>query len=199
MKPLIVLAHGAGAPSSSAWMLRWAAQLARLGAVVPFDYPYLKQGRRRPDRQPVLVEAHREALAAARRGRRRPIVLAGKSMGGRMSCHVALDPSLGVRAVVCLGYPLRSPGPSRALRDEVLVQSTTPILFVQGTRDALCPLDELAEVRARMSAPSELHVVPTGDHSLLATRTHLRTQGTTQEELEQQAILAIGRFLATHA
>ena len=74
-------------------------------------------------------------------------------MGGRVGCHVALEET--VAGVICLGYPLQS-GATGAMRDEVLLALRTPILFVQGSRDALCPLDKLAAVRARMTAPSTL-------------------------------------------
>ena len=84
-------------------------------------------------------------------------------MGGRVGCHVALEEK--VAGVICLGYPLQS-GATGAMRDEVLLALRTPILFVQGSRDALCPLDKLAAVRARMTAPSTLLVVEGGNHSL---------------------------------
>jgi predicted alpha/beta-hydrolase family hydrolase len=189
---VILLAPGAGAPSTSPWMRRWAARLAGLGAVSTLDYPYQAAGRRRPDPLATLVRAHREALARARAGHPGPAVLAGKSMGGRVGCHVALDEPVG--ALVCLGYPLR--GRTGAVRDEVLVRLRTPILFVQGTRDPLCPLDLLEEVRGRMAAPTALHVVEGGDHSLLATEGALRAAGTTQDALDEAALAAIRAFLA---
>ena len=67
--------------------------------------------------------------------------------------------------LICLGYPLKS-GATGALRDQVLLALETPVLFVQGTRDPLCPLDLLAEVRPRMKAPNTLLIVDGGDHSL---------------------------------
>src|SRR5208337_4296274 len=141
-------------------MRAFAGVLAQLGPVRPFDYPYMREGKKRPDPLPRLVEAHRLALAALRSAHAGPIVLVGKSMGGRVGCHVALvEP---VAAVVCLGYPLCGGGDPSKLRDEVLLALTTPALFVQGTRDKLCPLDLLEAVRRRMTAPSELHVVEGG-------------------------------------
>src|SRR5690606_36186237 len=120
-------------------------------------------GRKRPDPLPKLIAAHAEALEQATRRRRAgPVVLVGKSMGGRVGCHLALERP--VAALVCLGYPLRSP--TGKLRDEVLLALRTPVLFVQGSRDPLCPLDGLERVRRRMKAPSTLHVVEGGDHSL---------------------------------
>jgi predicted alpha/beta-hydrolase family hydrolase len=114
-------------------------------------------------------------------------------MGSRIGCHLALEEP--VDAIVCLGYPLVSPGPSKKLRDEVLLATTTPILFVQGTRDSLCPLPQLAKVLERMRAPHELFVVESGDHSLQITKTHARTEGTTQEKVDERVRLQIRAFL----
>ncbi|ABS27279.1 alpha/beta family hydrolase [Anaeromyxobacter sp. Fw109-5] len=191
-RPLILLAPGAGGPSTSPWMERWAARLGELGHVERLDYPYAKAGRRTPDRLPVLVAAHRAALAEARARRGGvPVVLAGKSMGSRVGCHVALEER--VDALVCLGYPLR--GQRGALRSEVLLALRTPILFVQGARDPLCPLDAIEDVRARMTAPSALHVVPGGNHSLEVGSRELRARGETQDDVERRALQAIADFL----
>lgn len=166
--PLILFAPGAGAGSDSAWMRAWRQRLGSIAAVEMLDYPYRQAGRKAPDKLPVLVAAHRAALEAARAQHPAayPVVLAGKSMGGRVGCHVALEAA--VDGLVCLGYPLR--GTSGALRDEVLVALRTPILFVQGTRDPLCPLEALATVRQRMTAPHELLIVEGGSHSLEVAR-----------------------------
>ena len=191
-RPLLLLAPGAGAPSTSPWMARWAERISAIGDVVRLDYPYMKAGRRSPDRLPALVAAHRAALAEARAGRGGPVVLAGKSMGGRVGCHVALEEP--VAGLVCLGYPLV--GQRGDVRSEVLVALRTPVLFVQGSRDGLCPLERLAEVRARMTAPSALHVVEGGNHSLEVGVRALAARGETQEAVEERALAAIGAFLA---
>src|SRR5256885_16109249 len=109
MSPLILFAHGAGAPSASAWMRAWARRLGALGEVVTFDYPYMKAKRKSPDRQPVLVAAHAAALdeARARHGTERPVVLAGKSMGSRVGCHPAAGRGGGA-GPVWLGDPVRA-------------------------------------------------------------------------------------------
>jgi len=190
-RPLLLFAPGAGAPSSSPWMSAWAERLGTIGDVVRLDYPYALAGRRSPDRLPVLVEAHRAALAAARARRSGPVVLAGKSMGSRVGCHVALEER--VDALVCLGYPLR--GVRGELRSEVLLALRTPILFVEGSRDALCPLDALEEVRRRMRAPSALHVVEGGNHSLEVGVRALRAAGETQADVDARALEAIAAFL----
>jgi uncharacterized protein len=190
--PLFLFAPGAGAPAASTWMRAWALRVATLGRVETFDYPYRLEGRRTPDRPPVLIAAHREALQRARASHRGPVFLAGKSMGGRMGCHVALEET--VDGVVCFGYPLV--GTSGAVRDEVLLALRTPILFLQGTRDPLCPLGRLEDVRQRMTAKSVLHVVSGGDHSLQARKGELKTSGRTQDDVDREILEAIGQFVA---
>lgn len=160
---LFLFAPGAGAPSTSAWMQAWAQRLGTLGTVVPFDYGYMKSGRKTPDRLPALIAAHAAALATARASTSGPVILIGKSMGSRIGCHLSLEAK--VDGLVCLGYPLVAAS-NGAVRDEVLLALTTPIMFVQGTRDPLCPLDRLAPVRAKMKARNELYVVEGGNHSL---------------------------------
>lgn len=191
---LILFAPGAGAPSTSAWMQAWAERLATLGRVVAFDYPYRRDGRRLPDPLPKLIAAHRAALAEARAGHRGRVVLAGKSMGGRVGCHVSLEDP--VDAVICFGYPLKAAGKSGALRDAVLRQMTRPVLFVQGTRDPLCPLDPLAAVRSEMAAPTFLHLVEGGDHSLQVRKSDLARQAKTQEDVDAEILAALTTFVA---
>jgi predicted alpha/beta-hydrolase family hydrolase len=176
-------------------MKAWAARLGELGNVVSFDYPYALEGRRTPDRLPVLVAAHRAALERARHDAvGAPVVLAGKSMGSRVGCHVSLEAP--VDALVCLGYPLRGRG--GALRDEVLLELATPVLFVQGTRDPLCLIEELEAVRARMRAPSSLHRVEGGGHGLVVGKRELKTRGETQEDVDRRTLEVIQAFLASH-
>jgi uncharacterized protein len=191
--PAFLLAPGAGAPSSHPRMRTFARLLGTLGPVHPLDYPYALEGRRRPDPLPKLIEAHRAALAALRARHDGPIVLAGKSMGGRVGCHVALiEP---VAAIVCFGYPLCGAGDRSKLRDQVLLDLKAPILFAQGTRDALCPLDLLEGVRKRMRAASTLHVVEGGDHSLVVAKTALKALGSSQDDVDDGMLRAIARFL----
>ena len=182
-------------------MVGWAARLATLGDVVTFDYPYMRAGRRSPDRPPALIAAHREALdgvVAAAAGRR-SIFLIGKSMGGRIGCHVAAaDPAAAIAGLICLGYPLRSAS-TGALRDQVLLALRTPILFVQGTRDPLCPLDDLAAVRARMAAPHQLYVVEGGDHSLEVSAAQRKAAGETQAQCDARVLDQIRGFIGARA
>jgi uncharacterized protein len=193
MKPLLLFAPGAGAPSSHSWMRHWAELLGALGEVQTFDYPYMLAGAKRPDPLPQLIDAHRRALHLGRSSAGQPVVLIGKSMGSRIGCHVSLQEN--VRALVCFGYPLCGGGDRSKLRDEVLRELQTSILFVQGTRDPLCPLDLLERVRSEMNAPNELHVVEGGDHSLLVTKTQLKQTGETQAQVNERVLAAIGKFV----
>lgn len=192
MRPLFLFAPGAGAPSSHPWIQRWKQRLSTLGDVETFDYAYMAD-RRRPDPLPILVATHREALHVARKDPTQSVVLIGKSMGGRIGCHVSLEEP--VAGLVCLGYPLCGGGDPGKLRDKVLRELRTPILFAQGTRDALCPLDLLEKVRREMTAPNFLHVVEGGDHSLAVGKKQLAAAGQTQDQVDQQVLAAIAGFV----
>jgi predicted alpha/beta-hydrolase family hydrolase len=193
-RPVCVFAPGAGAPSSHPWMKAWKERLASLGDVTTFDYDYMAERRGRPDPLPVLIARHRRALEEARQPSR-PAILVGKSMGGRIGCHVALEEP--VAGVVCFGYPLCGGGDPRKMRDKVLRDLKTPILFIQGTRDPLCPLDLLENVRREMTAPNFLHVVDGGDHSLIVGKRHLAAAGEKPETVDAKILEAIEQFLAT--
>ena len=194
MNPLFLFAPGAGAPSSHSWMQNWKDRLSEIGDVEAFDYDYMQEGRKRPDPLPQLVAAHREALSKARE--RHPsgtTILIGKSMGGRIGCHVSLEEKVG--GLICLGYPLCAMGDRTKRRDEVLRCLSTPILFVQGTRDSLCPLDLLERVRSEMKALNFLHIVEGGDHSLRVPKRQLQAAGETQNDVDQRILQTIAGFV----
>ena len=121
-------------------------------------------------------------------------MLIGKSMGSRIGCHVSLEEE--VSALVCLGYPLCGGGDPTKLRDQVLREIRTPILFVQGTRDPLCPLPLLDRIRAEMRAPNEVLVVNGGDHSLSVSKGQLQASNETQENVDQRILERIRSFVA---
>ena len=191
---LILFAPGAGAPSSHPWMQNWKRRLSEIGEVETFDYDYMRAGRKRPDRLPQLIAAHRKALGVARE-KHQPdsTFLVGKSMGGRIGCHVSLEEK--VDGLVCLGYPLCAMGDRTKVRDEVLRALTTPILFVQGTRDSLCPLDLLERVRTEMKTGNFLHLVDGGDHSLRLPKRQLQGTSKTQEDIDHGILKAIAGFV----
>ena len=172
-------------------MQRWKKRLCEIGDVLTFDYDYMIQGRRRPDPLPQLIATHRKALAALRGKTSGAIFLIGKSMGGRIGCHIALEEE--VSGLICLGYPLCAMGDRTKLRDQVLRDLRAPILFVQGTRDPLCPLDLLESVRPQMTAPNFLHLVEGGDHSLVVRKKNLGVE--TQDDIDQKIATAIDDFV----
>lgn len=199
MTPVLVFAHGAGAPSSSDWMVRWKDMLGKAMhtvEVVTFDYPYISGGKRRaPPKAEKLVEFHSDIVKMTlAKYPGHPLILAGKSMGSRVSCMVASGEEIGASAVVCLGYPLK--GMSGTIRDETLLQLKVPIMFVQGSKDGLCPLEKLEAVRKKMKSLNELHVIEGGDHSFKIAKKHLNSEGTTQAEAEDHAVQAIAAFVS---
>jgi uncharacterized protein len=191
---LILFAPGAGAPSSHPWMQNWKRRLSEIGEVETFDYDYMRAGRKRPDPLPQLIAAHRIALEAAR-AKHQPdsTFLIGKSMGGRIGCHASLEEK--VDGLVCLGYPLCAMGDRTKVRDKVLRALTTPILFVQGTRDPLCPLDLLERVRTEMKTGNFLHLVDGGDHSLRVPKRQLQGTSKTQEDIDHEILKTIAGFV----
>ncbi|KEH21210.1 putative KAT8 regulatory NSL complex subunit 3/Testis-expressed sequence 30 protein [Medicago truncatula] len=197
--PVVIFAHGAGAPSSSDWMLRWKSMLKETlhaADVVTFDYPYMSGGKKRaPPKAEKLVEFHSNIVKeTATKYPGHPLILAGKSMGSRVGCMVASMEDINVSAVLCLGYPLK--GINGAVRDDTLLQLTVPTMFVQGSKDGLCPLEKLETTRKKMKALNELHVIDGGDHSFKIGKKHLQANGSTQDEAEVAAVKAIAAFIS---
>jgi uncharacterized protein len=166
-RPAVLLFPGAGSGRDHAQLLASeAALLERKAAasVVRADFPYRKAGRRAPDRQPVLLEAVRSEALALGKG---PVVLGGRSMGGRM-CSIAVADGLVPNAVglVCIAYPLHPPGRPEKLRTEHLPRITVPCLFVSGTKDTFFTPEELLAASALIPAPVEHVWIEGGRHEL---------------------------------
>ncbi len=171
----LILAHGAGAGQRSAFMVDFADALSDLGLdVVTFNFPYIEERRKIPDRAPVLEACYRDVIAAVRselESARRLLCIGGKSMGGRIASQVAAaDASLPVAGLVLLGYPLHPPGRPLDRRDKHLPAIARPMLFVQGARDAFGTPGELTPIVQALQPPPTLHVVPQGDHSFKLSR-----------------------------
>lgn len=180
-KAVCVLAHGAGAGMEHGFMSAIAAALAERGiAVLRFNFPFMEQGSKRPDPPAVAQAAVRAAMAeAARRWPGLPLYAGGKSFGGRMTSQAqAKEPLPGVRGLVFLGFPLHAAKKPSTERAQHLAQVRVPMLFLQGTRDALAELDLVREVVAPL-APATLHVVEGADHGFEV----LKRSGRTDEEV----------------
>lgn len=181
--PLVVLAHGAGADMHSTFMVEISSGLVAAGlATARFNFAYSEKGRKGPGPQPRLESTFAEVLdALVAKERPTSLFIGGKSMGGRIASHVAARRP-EVRGLVFLGYPLHPPGRPERIRDAHLYELTTPMLFVEGTRDPFCPLDTLEQVRGRLTAPTEVAVIDGGDHSFKVRKSSGRS---TPEALEE--------------
>jgi predicted alpha/beta-hydrolase family hydrolase len=166
-----VLAPGAGSDLHTPLLVYLQERLADAGVRnVRFNFPYREHGRRIPDRAPVLERCFRSVLATLRAelGFTR-LVIGGKSMGGRMATHLAAAGD-DLAGLILLGYPLHPAQQPAKLRVEHLPRITAPMLFVTGTRDALCELDLLRQAIGTLRAPTTLHVIADGDHSFAVRR-----------------------------
>ena len=171
----LILAHGAGAGQQSTFIVAFARGIAALGIdVISFDFPYITQKRRMPDRGPALEACYRAVIETVHRdidSARAFLFVGGKSMGGRIATQVAAgDRDLPVAGLVLLGYPLHPPGRPAVLRAAHLPAIGRPTLFVQGSRDNFGTPSELNPILAGLSPPPTLHVVAGGDHSLKVSR-----------------------------
>jgi len=165
---LLVLAHGAGAGQQHPFMTAVAKGFAaRRVDVVTFDFPYMRERRKIPDKAPVLEKAFTEVIDSARAwSRATPLFIGGKSMGGRMATHLGAARLKDLSGIVVFGYPLHPPGKPDQLRVEHLPSIAAPVLIVQGERDTFGTPLELKPALESMKAPVDLHVVEKGDHSL---------------------------------
>ncbi len=163
-----VLAHGAGAGMNHPFMAAVATELAERGiATLRYQFPYMEQGGKRPDPPKVAHAAVRAAVAeAARLLPKLPLFAGGKSFGGRMTSQAqALDPLPGVRGLIFLGFPLHPAGKPSRERGQHLFDVQIPMLFLQGTRDALAALDELEPLCAALGPRATLKLFADADHS----------------------------------
>lgn len=181
-----VLAHGAGAGMDHAFMASLAAALVARGlAVLRFQFPFMAQGSKRPDRPDVAQAAVRAAVAeAARRLPGVPLFAGGKSFGARMTSQAQAEAPLpGVRGLVFVGFPLHPAGQPGTRRAAHLAQVDVPMLFLQGTRDALADLELVRSVTEPLAARATLHVVEGADHAFHVLVRSGRTDGEVLEEL----------------
>jgi predicted alpha/beta-hydrolase family hydrolase len=181
-----VFAHGAGAGMRHAFMSEVAERLAGHGiATFRFSFPYMESGRGRPNPAPVLVETIRSAVAeAARVAPGIPLLAGGKSMGGRMaSTAAAAEPLPGVRGLAFFGFPLHAAGRPSTERGAHLARARLPMLFLQGTRDALADLALLESLVDVLRPRPTLHVVEGADHGFHVPKRRGRSEAEVFDEL----------------
>jgi predicted alpha/beta-hydrolase family hydrolase len=184
---LYVLAHGAGAGMRHAFMEAIAQRLAARGmATLRYQFPYVEQGSRRIDPEPLLLDTVRAAVAMGRdEAGALPLIAGGKSMGGRMTSRAAAaEPLAGVAGLAFLGFPLHPAGQPGISRAEHLAKFSLPLLFLQGTRDTLADLALLRPVVERLGSPrATLHVAEHADHMFHVLKKSGRTDDQVLDEL----------------
>jgi predicted alpha/beta-hydrolase family hydrolase len=183
---MLVLGHGAGAGMRHRFMEDAAEALAARGiATFRHQFPYVEQGSRRIDPQPILLATVRSAVAAARASATDlPLLAGGKSMGGRMtSLAASKEPLEGARGIAFFGFPLHPAGEPGTQRAEHLAAVTIPMLFLQGTRDKLAGLDLLRPIVEGLGPRATLHVAEGADHGFDVLKRSGRTAADVLEEL----------------
>src|SRR6201991_1280285 len=197
-----LVGHGAGANQLSGFMRLFARGLAARGLdVMTFNFIYMEQGRSVPDQKPKLESCFRaviESIAKHRKLKNNRLVVGGKSMGGRIASQVVaardeVPLAVDVNGLVFLGYPLHPPGNPAKLRVEHLEQIKKPMLFVQGTRDALGTPEEIQPFVKNLRPPAKIYAIEGGDHSFKAPKKF----GLPQEQIYENAMDEIVHWTAT--
>lgn len=185
---LLVLGHGAGAGMAHPFMEKLAAELARVGiATLRYQFPYMEERRRVPDRPDVLTSTVAAAVRLATEAAPGlPLLAGGKSMGGRMTSQAASENMLGpVKGIVFFGFPLHPPNRPGTKRAEHLAKVNVPMLFLQGTRDTLADLTLLRPICEKLGPRATLHVIPEADHSFHVLKKSGKTDAEVMTELAQ--------------
>jgi len=181
-----VFAHGAGAGMNHPFMAALASELAhRRIATLRYQFPFMEQGSKRPDSPAVAQATVRAAVAEARRRLPHvPLYAGGKSFGGRMSSQAqAASPLEGVKGLVFVGFPLHPAGKPGLARAAHLADAQCPMLFLQGTRDALADLSLLRAALAPLGGRASLSVFDDADHAF-----HVRARSGTTDSATLAAL-----------
>lgn len=191
----LVLAHGAGAGMTHPFMAAIARGLAERNiATLRYQFPFMEQGKKRPD-SPALAYAtvHAAVAEAMRRFPDLPIFAGGKSFGGRMTSQAhAFSPLPGVRGLVFVGFPLHAAGKPSQTRGQHLFGIQIPLLFLQGTRDALAEMPQVQPLCEALGTRATLVLLQHADHSF-----HVRSRsGRTDEAIRNDMLNALAAWIA---
>jgi len=191
----LILGHGAGANQESSFMRLVSRGLAARGLdVVTFNFLYSEKGRGAPDPKAKLELCYQSIIDAVRghaKLKRNKLAIGGKSMGGRIASQVAASVPQDLLGLVFLGYPLHAPGRPEQLRDAHLPDVKSPMLFVQGSKDAFGKPAELKQVFKRLKLKATLFEIETGDHSFKV----LKSIGLTQDQILEGIMDEVARWL----
>jgi hypothetical protein len=188
----VLLAHGAGFDQEHPWMVAVRDGLADAGLfVMSFDYRYTEAGRKAPDRMPTLLAVHR-AAAETLAGECDRVVLAGKSMGGRVGSHLAGEDAWPAAGLDYFGYPLVPMGKGEPRPVDHLRAIDAPQLFFAGTRDRLSPPPLIVEI-ARSLPDATLQIVDNGDHSFKVPK----RAGKTSDEVLSEVVATAAEWITS--
>lgn len=176
---ILVLSHGVGAGMQHVFMADIAQALAQQNiATMRYQFHYMEIGKKVPDRPKKALPVVEAAYQKAKEEYQLPILLAGKSFGGRMSSHLAASATLDIQGLVYFGFPLHAPGKEGTERAAHLKAITQPQLFLQGTRDTLAKVDLITQV-CKDLPKATLRFIEGGDHSFKV----LKKLGKSREEI----------------
>lgn len=165
-----------------------AKELAEGGvATLRYQFPYIEERRRVPDKPEVLISTVAAAIDRAREtAPELPLLAGGKSMGGRMTSQACAQGLLEpVKGLVFFGFPLHPPNRPGTKRAEHLAKVNVPMLFLQGTRDTLADLALLRPICEELGSRATLHVIPEGDHSFHVLKKAGKTDAEVIKELAE--------------
>lgn len=197
-KAVLVFAHGAGAGMAHPFMADIATCLAASGtAVLRFNFPYMEAGKPRPDRPPLAVATVRAAVAEAYRlFPSLPLFAGGKSFGGRMTSTAQAEAAMpGVKGLIFFGFPLHPAGKPSSDRAAHLSEVGIPMLFLQGTRDALAEVTLIEGVCRGLKDSAVLRLIDDGDHSFHVRKSSGRDDEAVRAELVADATAFIDRVV----
>ena len=184
----MVLGHGAGAGMAHPFLGKLAGELADAGiATLRYQFPYMEERRRVPDRPELLTATVAAAVrTAAEVEPSLPLLAGGKSMGGRMTSQAAALGLIGqAKGLVFFGFPLHPPHRPGTKRADHLEKVSLPMLFLQGTRDTLADLSLLRPVCAKLGPHATLHIIPEADHSFHVLKRSGKTDAEVMKELAE--------------
>jgi uncharacterized protein len=185
-----VFAHGAGGHRDDRGMLQLTKVLEAQGiSVVRFNFPYREQGSKRPDPMPVLKASMREVIGTVRD---RPLLMGGRSMGGRVATMLAAD-GFACDGLLLFAYPLHPPGEPGKLRSEHLAKIGVPVLCINGTRDPLCT-PELMNGAVQGLARWTMHWLEAADHSFRV----LKRSGRSDAEVTAEIAAAVAKWVRSY-
>lgn len=169
---VMLLAHGSGAGKDHEFMTGYAQAIADHGiSVLSFNFPYMDAGKKFPDKAPTAIAVWHQvhAWAEVHLAKGLPIVVAGKSFGGRMA-SLAVAEGMPAKTLIFVGYPLHAPKKEDKLRDEHLYPLTIPMLFLEGTKDPFANPEKMEAVVAKLNDLTELVWFEGGNHSFKVAR-----------------------------